>query len=160
MGAALAALASNCPRVRVAALIVHDGKVVLVRHRTGDCVYHLLPGGGVDYRETLENALIRELAEETGLEIVVGSPVILSDTIDPSGPRHVINIVFTATVVGGSITDRPADSRVEAVELVEPSALKDLDLRPPCADDLARVLAQGDQPTSARYLGSLFSRGR
>ncbi len=52
--AALAARVPDGPRVRVAALIVLDDRVVLVRHRARDSSYHLLPGGGVDYRETLE----------------------------------------------------------------------------------------------------------
>ncbi len=85
---------SDAPRVRVAALMVLDGKVVTVRHRAGAAVYHLLPGGGVDYRETLESALLREIREETGLEARIGPPLFINDTIDPRGARHLVNITF------------------------------------------------------------------
>jgi len=155
---ALAARASERPRVRVAALIVLDGRVVLVRHRAGSSTYHLLPGGGVDYRETLEHAVIREVLEETGLEVSLGPLLFASDTIDPSGSRHVINLTFVATVVGGDITDSPEDERVEAVDLVAPSALSTLDLRPPMADAIQSVLR--GEFTESGYLGSLFSEGR
>jgi len=154
----LAARASERPRVRVAALIVLDGRVVLVRHRAGSSTYHLLPGGGVDYRETLEHAVIREVLEETGLEVSLGPLLFASDTIDPGGSRHVINLTFVATVVGGDITDSPEDERVEAVDLVAPSALSALDLRPPMADAIQSVLR--GEFTESGYLGSLFSEGR
>ena len=108
----MAAPASREPRIRVAALLVIDGRVVLVRHRRGDRVYHLLPGGGVDWGETLSEALRREVREETGLEIDVGPLLFVNDTLDPSGSRHVVNLTFRATHLGGVPTDIPADTRV------------------------------------------------
>ena len=155
----MAARASSGPRVRVAALIVDDGRVVVVRHRAGDATYHLLPGGGVDYRETVGDALVREVLEETGLCVEIDRPILISDTIDPQGPRHVINLTFLARRVGGALTQSPSDPRVEAVELVEPSQLEQLDLRPPIATELAEYIDAGPNAPCARYLGPLFTEG-
>lgn len=154
----MVARASERPRVRVAALMVLDGRVVLVRHRAGASSYHLLPGGGVNYRETLEAAVLREVREETGLEATLGPLLFASDTIDPSGSRHVINLTFAANITGGQITDTPEDARVEAVDLVSPASLSDLDLRPPMAEALQDYLA--GRRIQSGYLGSLFSEGR
>ena len=155
--AALAAPATDStPRVRVAALILLEGRVVTVRHRAGRARYHLLPGGGVAWGETLSAALTREVAEETGLVVDVGRLLYVNDTIDPSGGRHVVNITFDAEVIGGNVTDEPADPRVEAVDLVSPDALRSLDLRPPMAVALQAAL-RGDPQTT--YLGSLFTHG-
>jgi ADP-ribose pyrophosphatase YjhB (NUDIX family) len=154
----LAAQAAERPRIRVAALITLDGRVVLVRHRRGPAVYHLLPGGGVDYRETLEHAVIREVLEETGLEVSLGRLLFASDTIDPNGTRHVVNLTFEAIITGGQITSSPKDPAVEAVDLVSPESLGGLDLRPPIAGAIQSFLAGGQ--VESGYLGSLFSEGR
>lgn len=153
----MAARESDRPRIRVAALMVHDGKVVIVRHRAGAATYHLLPGGGVGYRETLHDAVLREVREETGFEARLGPLLFVNDTIDPRGSRHVVNITFAAQIVGGSVTDAPIDDNVEAVELIEPERLAELDLRPPMAAALCSYL---EGTTSEAYLGSLFTEGR
>lgn len=132
-----------------------DGKVVVVRHRRGSREYHLLPGGGVEYGETLGHALQREMAEETGLDCTVGRPLVVNDTIDPQGTRHIVNITFECQVRGGEVRSTPDDPRVVAVELVDPSRLTGLDFRPPIAGELLEAL---DDPEGYRatYAGSIF----
>lgn len=153
----MVAPATDRPRVRVAALMLLGEQVVTVRHRAGDAVYHLLPGGGVGWGESLSQALSREIREETGFSADVGRLLFVNDTIDPNGSRHVVNLTFEATITGGELTTAPADERVEAVDLVAPADLANLDLRPPMAEALQRALA-GDLRDSP-YLGALFRAG-
>jgi len=115
-------------------------------------------GGGVNYRETLLEALNRELSEETGLVADIGDPILINDTIDPHGSRHLVNITFSATVTGGAITEAPDDDRVEAVELFDVDELSALDMRPPITDEIVAWLESGSR-SGARYIGSVFTDG-
>ncbi|MDF1542444.1 MAG: NUDIX hydrolase [Anaerosomatales bacterium] len=152
----MAAPACDHPRIRVAALLVIDGKVLLVRHLKNGRRYHLLPGGGVERGESLAEALSREIAEETGLVAEIGRPLFLNDTIDPSGDRHIVNITFGATVAGGCLATEAPGGRIEGLDLVEPSRLTSLDLRPPIASQLLEAIDAGGS-YRATYLGSLFT---
>jgi len=66
-----AAPAMECCIVRPGAYaIVHDaGRVALVRTREG----HFLPGGGIEPGESVEQAIVREVREETGLAVRPGA---------------------------------------------------------------------------------------
>ncbi|WP_114558253.1 NUDIX hydrolase [Desertihabitans aurantiacus] len=66
-----------------------------------------LPGGGVEYGESLEEAVVREVKEETGYDVSVGRPL-TTHSVSPDGPRpprpyRSVRVFFTATVVGGQL---------------------------------------------------------
>ena len=84
-------------RIRAAGILVKDGKILLVRHEKNDKSYWLIPGGGVDFGETVEEAVIREYQEEVGLPIKVGPMVLVHDSIPPNKHRQVLNIYFMVT---------------------------------------------------------------
>jgi mutator protein MutT len=57
---------------RAAAIIIYEGHVLLIRRQRPSETYYLFPGGRIELRETPEQALVRELQEELGLDIVAG----------------------------------------------------------------------------------------
>ena len=56
--------------VRVSAIIKRDGRVLLIHRKKPEAEYWVFPGGGVEDFETIEEALVREVKEETNLEVI------------------------------------------------------------------------------------------
>lgn len=55
-------------RPSVRGIIIRDGKVAMVHSLKYD--YYKFPGGGIEQGEGLEEALLREVAEESGLQVI------------------------------------------------------------------------------------------
>ncbi|HEX4407759.1 MAG TPA: NUDIX hydrolase [Xanthobacteraceae bacterium] len=96
------------PYLAVSAAIFRDGKVLLVR-RARAPAYDLftLPGGGVELGETLVQAVIREVREETALkvapvELVGFREAIVRDAQDRV-ERHFVILPFVARYVSGDV---------------------------------------------------------
>jgi ADP-ribose pyrophosphatase YjhB (NUDIX family) len=96
------------PYLAVSAAIFRDGQVLIVRRaRPPAHGLYTLPGGGVELGETLEQAVIREVREETGLAIAPLALVGFREAIarDAAGrvERHFVILPFAARWVGGEI---------------------------------------------------------
>jgi len=87
------------PGLAVDCIILIDGKVLLI-HRRNPPHGWALPGGFVEYGETVEDAVRREMKEETGLDLTdLRQFRVYSDPArDPRG--HVVSVVFAARGVG------------------------------------------------------------
>jgi ADP-ribose pyrophosphatase YjhB (NUDIX family) len=101
------------PFVGVGALIFSDNQVgdqiLLVERGKPPLVgYWSLPGGVVEAGERLEDALAREVAEETSLEVEVGDIATVFERIMPAEDGrceyHYILIDFYCTVLGGTLS--------------------------------------------------------
>jgi 8-oxo-dGTP diphosphatase len=126
---------SEQPRIRVAALIVRGGQVLLVKHRKDNQEYWMLPGGGVDLGEGLTEALSRELEEETGLQILPGRLLLAVDTIAPDASRHVVHLIFAAEVTGGVLA-RGEDPRIILAEYVPVGLIQSESMLPDIREEL------------------------
>lgn len=92
------------PALTVDGVIIKDRSILLVQRKYGPFQgFWALPGGFVEFGETTEQAVIREVREETGLETtVVGLVGVYSDPHrDPRG--HTISVVYRVTPVRGAL---------------------------------------------------------
>lgn len=92
------------PWLTVDAVIEKNGKLLLVKRGNPPFeAAHALPGGFVETGETVEEAVVREVEEETGLRTAVtGLLGVYSDPErDPRG--HTVSVVFKLAVRGGTL---------------------------------------------------------
>ena len=97
-------MADSLPSLTVDVIInLKDGIVLVKRKNDPYKGKWAIPGGFVEYGETVEKAARRETKEETGLDVKVDNLIgVYSDpNRDPRG--HVISICFSAKKVGGNL---------------------------------------------------------
>ncbi len=135
-------------------MISPDRKILLVRHRKGNRQYWVLPGGRLEYGETFEECAVREIKEETGLDVEVQRFLFLSEAIAPDRSRHIVNVYLKAKEVGGTmkVGNEPVLAGVDYVSIDE---LEKVTLFPPVAEYILKDLTQGD-PDGIKYLGNLW----
>jgi 8-oxo-dGTP diphosphatase len=121
------------PTLTVDGIVVLDGQIVLIqRGRDPHQGKHALPGGIVEYGETVERAIVREMEEETGLktEILDIVGIYSQPHRDPRG--HFISICFLLRKLSGDLVG--GDDAASA-------GLYPLDQLPPLAFDHADMIA-------------------
>ena len=131
------------PILAVSAAIIRDGKVLIVRRaRSPAGGLYTLPGGGVEVGETLIEAVVREVREETALTI---EPVTLAGyreaiTRDGDGriERHFVILPFAARWIAGE--PMLNDELSEAMWL-DPSEIAGLNATAGLAEIVANAMA-------------------
>ncbi|NNG02063.1 MAG: NUDIX hydrolase [Desulfobacteraceae bacterium] len=120
------------PVVAVGAVVIHDGRVLLVkRGQPPSEDLWSIPGGSVKLGETLQAAAEREIKEETGLTVRAGHPVYTFDVVerDSDGRVRFHYVIVDVSAEYESGTPTPGDDAA-AVQWVSPEALPGLALSP------------------------------
>jgi 8-oxo-dGTP pyrophosphatase MutT (NUDIX family) len=118
---------------RAAAIILRNGELLLLHRQKPGRDYYILPGGGVELDESFEDACIREVKEETGLDVLGlqfvykyhyrGSEEVYFVTRVPSGEP----------VLGGSEARRNSPEDTFSFEWVSAEQLAETNLTPAAA---------------------------
>lgn len=113
-------------RIRAVAVVIDSEEVLLIHRRKEGREYGALPGGGVEQGETLEEACLRELREETSLEGVITR--LLPVPIDLETPAFYLAVTVSSR---GLRLGDPGKSRSSLRNVYTPAwvALSDLDER-------------------------------
>ena len=89
------------------AYVIHDDKILMVRHVNGG--HWDFPKGHMEENETKEQTAIREVMEETGIEIKIISDKEYKNTYKPKMNVQKDVIFFEAEKIGGSLKNQEAE---------------------------------------------------
>jgi 8-oxo-dGTP diphosphatase len=122
-------------RIAAKAIIIKDGKVLILREAAtyGDGTQigrYQVPGGRVEIGEHFEDALRREVKEETGLTIDIAYPLYVGEwrPVIKGVPNQIIGIFFVCHPTSDAIT---LSSEHDDYQWIEPSKWSDYDLMDP-----------------------------
>ncbi len=140
------------PTIRVAGLLVHEGRILMVEQARGEERYWLLPGGGVQFGETLSDALRREFREELGLRVGVAGLIAIVESIspEPDYEKHVVHLVFEISAAPEALPE-PQEVKVLNAAFLDEIELQSADVRPPIAEFLSACVRE--IPSSPQFLG-------
>lgn len=115
------------PKVRATAVLIEDGCLLLVEQNVSASAQRAwsLPGGALEPGETLEVCLVREMREETGLDIAIERLLYICDRI--ADGRHIVHITFAVKRIDGhlhtGLEPEPGANPIHSVRMVPLSAL-------------------------------------
>ena len=140
------------PTIRVAGLLIHEGSILMVEQGRGDERYWLLPGGGVQFGETLSDGLRREFQEELGMRVGVQRLVAIVESIspEPDYAKHVVHLVFEVSAPTEDLPE-PQEDKVLTARFLSEFQLQSADVRPPISEFLSACVRE--IPSSPQYLG-------
>jgi 8-oxo-dGTP diphosphatase len=96
-------------RVAMKAVIVQDGKILLLREATAyqegtNAGRYDFPGGRVEPGEHFADGLLREVAEETGLQVKMGRPLFVSEWMPVINgvQNHIVAVFIICEIIGAT----------------------------------------------------------
>ena len=98
-------------RIRATAVVVKEGKLLMIHRINHGEEYWVLPGGKVDEGETFEQAVIRELDEETSIQGEVEKEIL--NFVDSKNDRQVL---FSIKYISGEPALRPDSEEANSAD--------------------------------------------
>jgi 8-oxo-dGTP pyrophosphatase MutT (NUDIX family) len=113
------------PRSSVKAIIFHEHQLATIAKRDEEGEFYSFPGGGQKVGETLGQAVVREVREETGWHIAVGDLLIVREYIGKhhefaaeDAKEHVVDHLFLCTLADPTTPVAPAAPDKDQVGII------------------------------------------
>lgn len=107
-----------------------------------------MPGGGVEFEESLQDAVAREVKEEAGYLVVVGDPLAIHHFTKPDWgrdgrPYKSVRVVFHARITGGHLGTTEVDGSTDFAEWIPIAQVQNLQPKADIVDVTVSALRSG-----------------
>lgn len=136
-------------KIRLTAVIIEDGKILLLDQNVNEHRSWSLPGGKLEENETIEEGLARELLEETGLIIKVGKLLYICD--HSHNNEYVLHMMLEAKRTGGKLGTTTEGLDVNAIRGMEFVPIDNITSKG--FSDKFQKLVENGFPGSGSYMG-------
>ena len=138
--------------IRPAILIIQDNKILTMQYRYGDTDVYNLPGGNVEFGETMSDTLAREMVEELNIEVTVNELIAIGEVFFPEKKKHTLHALFKGKIINGDPIINPAETSALAVKWLNINDLPNINLYPNITNTIVKYLNnQLDNP----YIGQI-----
>lgn len=140
---------NNLFQIRVTGLLIEKGNILLVKQKVSPSRSWSLPGGRLEQGETLEEAVIRELYEETGLNVTVIKLLYICENVEATPP--LLHITFLLKKVSGEIklpTNEYDENPIHDVKFISVEDLIDYGFT-----ELFQDIIMKEFPNAGNYMG-------
>ncbi|MEU7831418.1 NUDIX hydrolase [Nonomuraea sp. NPDC049129] len=141
-------------KVRVTGVLIEDDRILLLDQDTDSGRSWSLPGGKVDPGESLAEALVREMREETGLLVEPGRLLYVCDYQAADVLHMTFEVSWSSRRVAAFDRDHPEMVPIRGLEWVKLADLPSKGFSPRFAD-----LAQDGFPGAGSYMGAKANIG-
>jgi 8-oxo-dGTP diphosphatase len=128
---------------RATAIIIRNGKLLLIHRQKKGREFYVLPGGGVDLEESFEEACIREVKEETGLDTLGLRLVSRYITLEKEENYYLTEVTPGEPVLGGAEAIRQSPDDTYSFVWAEAAQLESLSLQPAAARRICLEILRG-----------------
>lgn len=146
---------NNLFQIRGTGILIEDGKILLVKQKVSQNRTWSLPGGRVEQGETLEEGVIRELFEETGLNVKIIKLLYVCEKIDVNPP--ILHITFLLEKESGEIklpTNEFDENPIYDVKMVDINELTEYGF-----SEVFQDIVKNRFPNAGNYMGLKSSIG-
>ncbi len=113
-------------KVRVGVILIQNDQILLARQNNKP--FWVLPGGTMEPREGLKDCAIREMKEETSLDVLIDRLLYISDFIRQDG-KQTVDVVFLAKSAKGSL-EMETTENLNDLQWFDLTAFKALEVKP------------------------------
>ena len=128
---------------RVAVFIVERGKVLLMHRHKAGMEYYSVPGGKMEQGETPEQTAVREIHEETSINVQAARLLGTLRNQDRTEYYFLAESFEGHPVLGGPELQRQSPENHYELEWVEADRVRNIDLMPPSIRTMCAELAAG-----------------